>query len=233
MALILFGNGVADIRGSINGTTFARNKAGAYARNRTKPVNPNTVSQSANRNRFATQAAQWTALTNTEQDTWNFLAAGATRINRLGQPYTPSGRQLFLESANNMNLAGLPILTTAPANADIPAGWDATGIEAIITPGPPIVWNRVRFVGGSALGGMSVIVKATSPNPGPKTNFANIYRNIGTFSPVAALDVTTEYEAMFGTTPGIVGSPVSILVSVLDDATGFRSAELRLDTNVA
>lgn len=226
MALVLFGNGVADIRGSINGTTFARNKSGAYARNRTTPVNPNTVLQSSNRVRFGQQAAKWTALTNAQQDSWIALAAGATRLNRLGQAYTPSGRQLFLESANNMSIIGQPALTTAPINSDVPAGPLADELTYELTAGVP---TTVTVAGDTGVSAFYAIIKATPPNPGPKTNFSNLYRVVFTGITAASYDFESGYGGVFGPTPGEIGSPISVLVSHMDSATGFRSAELRLD----
>lgn len=229
MALVLFGNGVADMRGSINGTTFARNKSGAYARNRTVPVNPNTVSQSNNRARFASASAEWTNLTAAERDSWNNLAIGATRLNRLGQSYTPSGRQLFLETVNNFSLLALPFNATAPLNADIPAPPDQTGMDFVAVAG---AWTTARITGGSVISGMDMVVRITPPNPGPKTNFTNMYRNLGPVSYAVPTIILPEYTALFGTVAGTIGTPVSALISLLDTATGFRSAEVRIDTVV-
>lgn len=230
MALILFGGGIADARGSVAGNTYSRNKAGAYLRNRTKPINPNTVLQSANRVRFGMQAAGWTGLSNEKQNGWDALAAGATRLNKLGQVYTPGGRQLYLESSNNMSLLGLAPLATAPINADIPSGTSATTLIPTSTSGS---WDKIEILGDSVVSGMSVIVRATPPNPGPKTNFSNMYRNVFTGVTAVSYNITAGYEAVYGLDAGAIGSSMSILISLIDTATGFRSPELRLDALVA
>lgn len=228
-ALVLFGNGVADIRGSINGTTFSRTKAGAIARNRTIPINPNTVSQSFNRVRFGSQASGWTGLSDAVQLEWVNLAAGASRLNRLGQAYVPSGRQLYMESSNNLAILGIPALLAAPVTADIPAGPSYSGLDLQTDAGPPRTWLSLILQGGTLDPATSVIVKATPPNPGPKTNFANLYRVIFADDNSPDLDVQAGYENVFGTVPGVTGTPISILVSYVAAATGFRSPELRLD----
>lgn len=227
MALILFGGGAADMRGSIAGNTYSRNKAGAYVRNRTKPVNPNTVSQSFNRVRFGAQSSTWTLLSPAEQASWNTLATGATRLNRLGQPYTPSGRQLYMESANNLALIGVAPFATAPINADIPAGPEYTAVNTTVSGGN---LTELNLADGAAVSGMTLIVKATPPNPGPKTNFSNQYRVIGSIASAAHPDIHELYTAVFGETAGVEESPLSVLCSLIDTATGFRSPELRLDT---
>ena len=45
MALIKTGPAVAVISGSVGGTVFSRNKGGAYMRNRSIPVNPQSAAQ--------------------------------------------------------------------------------------------------------------------------------------------------------------------------------------------
>lgn len=227
MALILFGGGAADMRGSIAGNTYSRNKAGAYVRNRTKPVNPNTVSQSFNRVRFGAQSSTWTILSPTEQASWNALASGATRLNRLGQPYTPSGRQLYMESANNLALIGVTPFAMAPINADIPAGPEYTSVLTVVEDGE---LNLLTLFDGAALAGFELVIKATPQAPGPKTNFSNQYRNIGHTAANPNNNIQANYIAVFGNAAGPEGSPLSVLCSLIDTATGFRSPELRLDT---
>lgn len=105
-ALILFGGGVSELRGSIGGTTFSRNSSGAYARNRTKPVNPNTTKQSNMRALFATIAQSWRTLTNSQRITWNSLAPTFPRVNRLGQTVPLTGFQLFQKCNTNNIVCG-------------------------------------------------------------------------------------------------------------------------------
>ncbi|GAH76569.1 unnamed protein product [marine sediment metagenome] len=59
MALIKYGVGIADASGSAGGVVFARNKSGAYIRNRTKPVNPKSTRQEAARAVVSYLAQRW------------------------------------------------------------------------------------------------------------------------------------------------------------------------------
>lgn len=229
MAIVLFGNGVADMRGSIGGTTFARNKAGAFARNRTAPVNPQTVKQQEARSRFSDALDKYSLLTDTQRAGWVTIAGNTTRINSLGQPYIPSGRQLFLESANNMLVAGLPIIEDPPLNADVPA-MPEVGIEVSMVVNPPGSYEEVQMSNGTATGGFNYIFRATPPRPSTKQNFTRALRSILVAPTAADVDLLTAYSDVFPVAPVPDTAVVSWFISVIDTATGFRSAELRVDT---
>jgi len=121
MALILFGNGVADARGSIAGTVFARNRSGAYARNRTKPVNPNTTAQSQVRQNLSDLQNYFrSALTTAQQNGWKFYAEQSPTLNRLGQSIKLTAINQFIRTNSLRLLAALSILDDAPATNGVP-----------------------------------------------------------------------------------------------------------------
>lgn len=97
MANILLGGGITDIRGSIGGTTFARNAAGNYARARMKPVNPRSDLQLTRRANLAYLANAWSkTLTEQQRDDWRAYAAGTSWSNRLGQSIQINGLAAFV-----------------------------------------------------------------------------------------------------------------------------------------
>jgi len=219
MALILFGNGIADIRGSINGTTFARNRSGAYARNRTVPINPGTIDQTLTRSLFGNVSNGWANLTEAQQDTWRGEAALQTRLNKLGQSYVPSGRQLYMEVNSSLAQANLP---------------------QIVTPGSSFPPNAVEFLEVSAttlagnLATLSItntnliqppaIVVDAAPATTTKTNLSNQFRQIAVVSsPGSSESVVAEYIARFGLVQ-TVGSRIFVRVTSIDPANGLRSA---------
>lgn len=95
MALVKF-NSFASVSGSINGTTFARNKAGAYARNRTIPVNRNTVAQGIVRGNLSAATGAWKALTAAQRLAWNEYAAATPVVNKLGDSTYLSGQSWYV-----------------------------------------------------------------------------------------------------------------------------------------
>lgn len=122
MALIKLGGLVAEARGSVGGTTYARNRYGAYARNRTKPVDPSTNQQGAFRTRVANAVAAWQALTATQRDNFNAKAMTTVLVNRLGESFHPSGINLFIRTYNLLDMAGLAQVTAPPVTPIIPEG---------------------------------------------------------------------------------------------------------------
>lgn len=95
MARIKYGSGVAEIRGSINGVVFSRNANGAYARNRTKGVNPNTLKQRNQRNFFGAVSRQWQQLGDAERSSFVQQASNYPYKNKLGETQAYTGFQLF------------------------------------------------------------------------------------------------------------------------------------------
>lgn len=112
MALIKLGVAVAAISGSLAGTTFARNRGGAYMRNRTTPLNPNSPRQNFVRTTFAGLSNAWsTELSQVQRDEWNQYAAQVPVQNRLGE-------QIFLTGINMYVRANSLLLDTGGIRRD-------------------------------------------------------------------------------------------------------------------
>lgn len=108
MALVRFGGGVVDMRGSVAGTVFSRGPGGAIARGKTKPVNPRSTkckmergggnqSQQKIRAAQAGLTAEWgQVLTSDQRTAWELYASNVTVKNRLGEAIRVSGFNHFL-----------------------------------------------------------------------------------------------------------------------------------------
>ena len=116
MGIVKFGGGVAAISGKVAGNVYARNRAGAYIRKWAKPVNAASIRQQEVRAAFGENSSGWGALTDTQRTAWNALAAASERLNRLGDSYVPTGRQIFIEANQNLATAGETLLTDPPSN---------------------------------------------------------------------------------------------------------------------
>lgn len=233
MALIKFGGGVAGISGKIGGTVFARNKAGAYARNWAKPVNPVTPSQSNVRAIFGNGSASWSALTSAERDQWNSEAALQQRINRFGEVYTPSGRQYYLEVFNSTAQAGFAAPTTPTVAAVPPLAIELPVITATLT-GAAITALTLAFTDPVLLGDQVYIIEAAPIQPDSRTNVNTQYRQIMVSLPVPAspLNILAAFTALFGTAASL-GDLVRLRVTSLDTLTGLRSAQVLVVGKVA
>lgn len=121
MALIKFGGGVVDARGSIAGNVFSRNRYGNYMRARTAPVNPNTSRQSAIRAIIADVTERWNGtLTAANRDSWGTFAANVPATNKLGEVINLSGFNQFVKSNIVANNAGLPDIDAGPTTFSLP-----------------------------------------------------------------------------------------------------------------
>lgn len=97
MALVKFGGGVVDARGSIGGTTFSKNRYGQYMRARTTPVNPDTDRQGEVRTAVQFLAPYWSStLTAAQRAAWEVYAAAITRTNKLGEQIKLTGYNHFM-----------------------------------------------------------------------------------------------------------------------------------------
>lgn len=99
MAQIKLGAGIAEIRGSIGGTVFARNRSGAYARNRSIPVNPGSALQSKIRATIGQVRELWfNVLTEAQRAAWKVYADNVPVSNRLGETVTLTGWNMFAKT---------------------------------------------------------------------------------------------------------------------------------------
>jgi len=115
MALIKLGGGIAQMSGSIAGTTFARNRYGAYARNRTIPINPSTPAQNKIRGTAANLKAAWiNDLTANERAAWDEYAANVSMVNRLGESVNLSGYNHFCRTNAALLYQDLAVIEAAP-----------------------------------------------------------------------------------------------------------------------
>lgn len=125
-ALVMFGQGVSEIRGTIGGTTFSRNRGGAYMRNRVTPIDPNSLPQGTMRALIQSLNSWWlNKLTQTERDAWKVYAAAVPVINKLGASISLSGMNWFIGCNAVRQQSGLPRVEAAPVILSV-AGVDAT-----------------------------------------------------------------------------------------------------------
>lgn len=101
---------LAQISGSINGMTFAHNRGGAYARNRSLPSNPGTDRQDQVRTAMASISKAWGAvLDESQREAWRIFGSQQQVQNRIGDTITLSGIAAF----NRMNLFRMSTLGQA------------------------------------------------------------------------------------------------------------------------
>lgn len=101
--------------GSQANTTASRNRFGQYYRNRSIPVNPATSFQLVQRARLSANSTAWRTLTAAQRAGWNDLATQVLLTDALGQSYTPTGFNVYVQVNNNNTDAGNAVVADAPA----------------------------------------------------------------------------------------------------------------------
>lgn len=122
MALVKFGGGITEMRGSIAGNVFSRNRYGAYVRARTVPVNPNTARQQAVKAAIATLTDRWpNILTAVQRTAWNLYASSVGMKNKLGETIFLSGFNHFIRSNVTRETGPTVLIDDGPVVFELPA----------------------------------------------------------------------------------------------------------------
>ncbi|MGB1317297.1 MAG: hypothetical protein ACPG5W_03795 [Flavobacteriales bacterium] len=127
MARVKFGAVVTGIKGNIGGTTFQGGRSGGVAKNLGLPKRSVSLSQTFKKQQLSQQSGGWRDLTVLQRDSWVLLASTLTRLNKFGDPYTPTGYQIFMEfNLNLRSIGNTTILSTAPIIVSEPVAdsWD-------------------------------------------------------------------------------------------------------------
>jgi hypothetical protein len=225
LALVKFGNGIAEIRGSIAGNTYTRNSYGSVIRQKVTPVNPNTAAQSATRSGFGTVSGLWRLLTASDQAAFNAVAPDYTRTNIFGDNVPLTGQSLFMKLSNQLTNLGLAITNAAipPLTVSSPS-FSAVEIDKSS--------NTIVVADLSATSATEVIgIYATSPQSGGKTFFGRSQYRLIDVLPVSSasadLDITGAYRDTFGVEPAglTLGNKIAVFARRVSTLNGQPSVD--------
>ena len=230
MALVKAPAGGVAASGTIGGQVYARNRAGNYARAWAKPVNPRTARQTQVRNSFAANSVAWGLLTQAQVDAWDAYAAQLTRFNRLGEPYTPKGRQIFVETNTNLTLVAMPAMDV-PANATDSPGFVINDpfVSTLTVVANAITLQKLSAASSVVLPGGDTghyVIDATPPLDPKITNPQRYFRFV-TIKDDATLtdDISADYNSTFGNPFIVAGQNIWYRVRLVDDVTGLSSPQ--------
>jgi len=115
MALIRFGGGVVDARGSVAGNVFTKTKAGATLRSRRKPIRRKTNSQILRRSAASRMTHYWgETLTAAQREAWNLYALNTGWTNKLGESINIGGLGAFVRLNTLLILMAEAVRAPAP-----------------------------------------------------------------------------------------------------------------------
>lgn len=196
MASIKMGLAVADIRGSIAGTTFSHGTYGMYVRRKATPVNTNRATQSQRRAKFAELASAWRSLTADQRKTFIFQAPNYSRANAFGDNVPLTGQSLYmranavLASANfgriDSTIPPQGVTTIAFQNLEIDATTGTIEITQVVNM-PPTTAAMI-YVTDAVGNGLTFVSK-------------DRFRVATTIAPAATLgqvDLTADIQRLFG-----------------------------------
>lgn len=222
-----FGALVVDGRGKIGGHVASKNRAGAYLRTKVTPVNPNTSSQAASRQRLTTISQAWRGLTADERASWNGAVVSYSKTDIFGDIKSPTGFNLYQRLNNNLSLISVSNLDSAPVVSPV----STTRIGALTIDVGAGDASTIATA-GAVPAGTSMIVRAT-PSLSPGVNFVQSeYRIIEIFAAGSASphDIQSSYEAKFGAPAA--GQKVFVEIFFINQATGQASQRQSTSTIV-
>ena len=207
--------------GSIGGTTFSRNRYGAYTRVRAIPVNPNTLPQQNARSRLSTFSQNWQNLAASEQLAWKSWANQNPITNALGAQQILTGQAAYVGINTRLAQAtdtaiDLPPLTPAPTSlVSLSGTWDIGlgNFELIFTATPlgadDRLWVQAAVVASAGISYIKNLLRVVT---------------ITAKAQASLLDTQAAIETVFGNL--VVGQTVHIWASVFDSVTGLLSVPL-------
>lgn len=223
MALIKLGGLAQDVRGSLNGTTFSRNKGGAYVRTKVSPVQPVSEFSSRARAIFADLSQRWsTTLTQPQRGAWIAFAATHTFVNVFGDAITLSGIAMYQAVNRQLGQIGKPYLDSPPDTFATPSVISAT-ISGTVVAGVLATLINTTVLSGASPASFTLYVFATPPLPPGVTPQQSDFRliNRATYSQIGLTTaLLAPYNFRFDT-PGLtVTRLLWFRVACLDWATG-------------
>lgn len=201
-AQVKYGAIITDMKGKAGGHVFKGTTAGGVMQAKASPLkgtSQNGKLTKADAGRVirtqantAENATNWKGLSDAERTTWTAAAPNFPFYNKFGQPYTPSGYQLYMSVNNNLLNIGEATLAEPPS----PTTLDPTPPFTVSAGVGPILFE----MDGEVPAGYSMILYA-SANQSKGRNFeAGRMKAIAILdaSTVFPLDITAMYTAVFG-----------------------------------
>lgn len=225
MALVKYGQGVAGMSGKIGGTIHSRGRTGATVKNWTKPCNAMTAKQTRRRATFQQQSSAWGDLTDVQRRGWDAYAQTQIRLNRQGDAYVPSGRQIYTELNSNLTLVGSANIVAPPIGQAPPAIDPDLAIGVEETAG---VLTEFLLTGGATDATVSWVIDGAPPQLTGRQNVTRQMRFLGVGVAGASVDIEAMYVGVFGSTMPLAAN-VQIRVRAVTKATGLSSTILLVE----
>lgn len=221
MAKVKYSALVSEMSGKLNGSVLAKNRSGSYIRTKITPVNPQTIAQTAVRNRLSAMSQAWKGLTEAQRSAWNSAVEDWQKTNIFGDTVKPSGQNLFVGvNANVLNAGGTqlsnpPVKVGVTALTSLTFTFDTALGEADVVFAPtPVPANTV------------LVVEATAPMSAGKSYMKNMFRQVEVVAPAGTspVDIFAAYNTKFGAV--LPGQKIGVRAKFINRTTGEVSLAL-------
>lgn len=212
---IKWGMFITEGRGKAGGSVASRNRTSAYVRNKTTPVNPQTLAQQAARSILASLSQAWRGLTQAQRDAWNAAVSQFSKTNVFGDTVNPTGKNLYTQLNINLSDIGQSSIDTPPTAGEVvePSGLSLTVEDN----------GGTMSLAHDALDeDQTYKVFATEPLSPGIGFFKNRFRLIGTLagSATSPADIASDYASKFGAVAA--GQKVAVKLVPVVTATGQK-----------
>lgn len=225
MALIKFGQIIAEARGALAGTVFSRNTAGAYMRQKVSPVQPRTPAQTLVRTLLSTIAQAWRGLTEAQRLAWNTIAVTFTNINVYGDNVPLTGFGLHSKLNRNLQEVNEALITDPPVQ-DAVIGFES--LTLTIDNAEVVDNDKVQIAFTPVIPAtQKVVVYATAPLSAGINFVKSEYRKIAVLdvADVTPASIGDAYIVIFGIFPP-AGTKAFVKVRPIIIASGISGTEL-------
>ncbi len=215
MPKIRFGAVITDSRGSMDGVTYSKNKAGSFARKRSVPTHKVTSYNSTIRARQATLSKRWSStLTLAQRAGWTTLAGLNPVVDVFGNTRYLSGFQFYCRVNGVRGQCGLAFIDAAPADQ---AG---TGLLTAVVTATVVPVVSVAFTGTPLDADHRLYIFATPPLPNGKSNVTGLFKFVSKsgVSQASPYTFTADYTSRFGNP--IAGMSITFRVTTERDTRG-------------
>lgn len=234
MAKIKLGGLAQDVRGSLNGTVFSRNRGGAYVRTKVSACQPITAFNSAARAIFKAVAQYWSAtLTDAQRATWEAFAALHPYTNVFGDSILLSGIAMFEACNRRIRQVGEPWIEDPPATFVVE---DLGLLTAVITAAGGVPTVATIEVGGTMYAPTGLYIFSTVPGAWTRKAQRADYRlvNNPTTGLYASLeDFAADLITRFPDAVWTAAQFVHLRIQALDPLTGAASAPVAMKVTLA
>ncbi|MFQ5865595.1 MAG: hypothetical protein ACE5IW_10235 [bacterium] len=220
LALIKYGQIIAEARGKLAGTVFSRNTAGSYMRQKVSPIQPRTVAQQLVRALLTTVAQAWRGITEAQRLAWNTIASSFVNINRFGDNMPLTGFGLFSRLNRNRQEISEALLTDPPSPTDITG---LTDISLVIDNAEVADDDKIKVTFAPAIpADQKAVVYMTPPLSAGKNFVKSEYRKLKVLdnADISPFPLGAAYIALYGAIPA-AGTKTFIQMRPIHTASGL------------